>query len=113
MSAGRALWKPIRWRTVATVSREILFGACALLIWQRVGPSCVRCGLLPETSAHRAMALDQDALLARCGVASKRLRLPADTRRARRSSRLRSRVRSRQKRRHLAEGEPWEVAQVD
>ena len=59
------------------------------------------------------MAWDRGALLARSGDASKRLRLPADTRRARRNLNVPSRVHSRRKRCYLVEGEPWEVAQVD
>ena len=59
------------------------------------------------------MAWDQDALLARSGDASKRLRSPADTRRDRRSSSFGSGVHSRRRRSYPAEGEPWEVAQVD
>jgi hypothetical protein len=55
---------------------------------------------------HQAVAWDRDALLARFGDASKRLRLPADTLRARRSSKFGSDVHSRRRRRYPAEGEP-------
>src|SRR5262249_32887274 len=73
-------------------------------------------------SPPRMKAWDRGVLLARCGDANKRLRLPADNRRVPQRSKFASQKGVRMRRvhmhslriqRHPAKGEPWDRDQVN